>query len=329
MTGCEDSHKRHVVGIIQARMGSTRLPGKVMKPLLGEAILSHVVRRVERSRLVDTAMVATSCAAGDQVIEELCANLGVMCFRGSEEDVLDRYVEAARTAGVEPGDHVVRITADCPFVDPVIVDQVVEEHVSSGADYSSNTLQRTFPRGADVEVITVETLFLAGAEATEVYEREHVTPFVWRQPQRFRLHNVEAPEHLRRPDLRLTVDTEADYMLATAIYETLGRPDFGLEEVVGLLDRSPWLAYINRTVRQKPVKTTSDPRQARILEYVEAARWSFSQELFYAAAVLVRQARSDQAEQEPESREIWDQEDPAGLQQAIEAIETRLRGIEP
>lgn len=294
-----------VLAIIQARMGSTRLPGKVMKPLLGRPILEHVVRRVARSERVDEVIVATSRLEADQPVAELARLLGVDSFRGSEEDVLERYVGAARWAKLNGQDHVVRITADCPFADPAVIDQVIREHLETGADYTSNTLERTFPHGADVEVFTAEVLYTTDLEAVADYEREHVTPFIWSQPERFRLHAVEAPARLRRPELRLTVDTEADYMLARAIYEMLGTDEFGLEEVVDLVERAPWLPFINRTVRQKLVRKGTDSSDIRIKEYLEAAGWALDQELPFAAKLLLQETQA--------ALEIEKTEDLSGL----------------
>lgn len=279
--------RRRIIAIVQARMGSTRLPGKVLLPLLGEPILSHIVQRLQRSAFLDAIVVATSRAPADEPIAALALDHGVPCVRGSEEDVLGRYVEAARWADAQ---HVVRITGDCPFVDPDVVDRLIEEHLRSLADYTSNTLSRSFPHGADVEVFTRQALETAAAEANQPWEREHVTPFLWTRPERFHLHNVVATPPLDHPEYRITVDTEEDYMLARAVYETLGSNRFSLVDVIMLFDRCPWLPYINRYVTQKVVITERDPDRALAQECLEAARWAERQDLHRVAALLRAEA---------------------------------------
>lgn len=279
--------RRRIVAIVQARMGSTRLPGKVLLPLLGEPILSHILQRLQRSTVLDTIVVATSRAPADEPIATLAQNHGIPFVRGSEEDVLSRYAEAARWADAQ---HVVRITGDCPFVDPGVVDQLVHEHLRSHADYTSNTLSRSFPHGADVEVFTREALETAAAEADQPWEREHVTPFLWSRPERFRLRNVMAVPPLDHPEYRITVDTEEDYMLARAVYETLGSNRFSLVDVIRLFDRCPWLPYINRHVTQKVVITERDPERALAQECLEAARWAERQDLRRVASLLRAEA---------------------------------------
>lgn len=278
---------QRVVAIVQARMGSTRLPGKVMRPLLGQPMLAQILHRLGQATRVDALLVATSTHAADDAIADLAAAVGVDCFRGSEQDVLSRFVGAARRADA---DLVVRITADCPFVDPQVVDHLLVEHLLAGADYTSNTLERTYPHGADVEVFSRTVLETAAAEAAGDWEREHVTPFIWSRPERYRLHQVRAGPELQHPEYRLTVDTEEDYMLARAVYETLGHPDFGLAEVIALLERQPWLPYINRHVAQKPVITEPDPERALALECLYAGRWARQQGLHRAAALLAERA---------------------------------------
>lgn len=276
------------VAIIQARTGSTRLPGKVLLPLLGRPILLHVIQRLKRAAQVGSLVVATSSVPADDAIAALAEQAGIGCFRGSEQDVLDRYVGAARWAGAQ---HIIRITADCPFVDPDIVDQVIGAHLHVGADYTSNTLQRTFPHGADVEIFTREALEEAGACATQPAEREHVTPFLWSRPERFKVHQVVAGSPLQHPEYRLTVDTEEDYMLTRAVYETLGSGDFPMADIIALFERHPWLPYINRHVAQKIVITEANPQSALATECVHAGRWAERQDLHQAATLLFTKAR--------------------------------------
>jgi spore coat polysaccharide biosynthesis protein SpsF len=240
---------RRRVAVVQARTGSTRLPGKVLLDLAGGPMLDRVVRRALRSSRVDALVVATTDEPGDDAIEERAAALGVPCFRGSEDDVLDRTYRAAREhdAGV-----VVRITSDCPLVEPEIVDRVVAAfEADPAADFASNTLDRTYPQGLDVEVASLEALERAWEEAVEPYERAHVFPYIYEHPGRFRLVSVR--DDVDRSSLRWTVDTEEDLAFARAVYDRLGGDAFGWRDVLALLEREPALADLNRAIAQKPL----------------------------------------------------------------------------
>lgn len=240
------------VAIIQARTGSTRLPGKVLRPLLGEPLLAHVVRRVRRAGTVDETVVATTTLAADDPIEALGASEGWPVTRGSEMDLLERYLDAARLHDAE---HVVRITSDCPLVDPTLIDDVVDALAADGADYASNTLEpRTFPRGLDVEAMTIGALEAAGREDRDPASREHATPFLYRHPDRFRLTAVRNPVDLSAH--RWTVDTPEDYELVRRIYDALGRDDFGWQEALAIVEANPDWSGLNRHVAQKVVPST-------------------------------------------------------------------------
>ena len=234
------------LAIVQARMGSTRLPGKVLAELGGRPMLARVVERLRRARTLDGVVVATSRGAGDDPVARLCAELGVPVYRGSEEDVLDRYARAAEEFGA---DVVVRITADCPLVDPAVVDLVVERFRAADADYASNTLERTYPQGLDVEVFRREALEAAAQEAKEPWERAHVTPFLYRHPERFALASVRQERDASRH--RWTVDTPEDLELVRELYAGVGRFDAGWLEVLELVEGEPALTGINASVRQK------------------------------------------------------------------------------
>ena len=247
-----------IVAIIQARMGSTRLPQKVLAEIAGESMLARVCRRVGRSRTVDQVVVATTVAPRDRAIVRLCEQLAVTCFRGSESDVLDRYHQAAIA---HRADVIVRITADCPLIDPKVVDRVVDAFLrpmSRGhrPDYASNTLRRTWPRGLDTEVMTAEALARACREADRPYERVHVTPYIYRHPELFESLPVCRPigEFGDLGALRWTVDEPADLELVRVIYSRLGaKESFSWNDVRRLLRREPELARINRDVRQKHI----------------------------------------------------------------------------
>src|SRR5438477_5430740 len=201
-----------VTVVVQARMGSTRLPGKVLRPLAGRPMLALMLQRLA-SVQSGPVVVATSDRALDTPIARLADELSVRCVRGSEVDVLARMTLAAR---IYHADHIVRLTADCPLTDPRLVDDVVSTHLAAHADYTSNTLLRTFPDGLDVEVLRTEALEDADARARDSAEREHVTPFIYRDPDRYRLAAHLGPEDLE--DERWTVDTAEDFAF---IHDTL------------------------------------------------------------------------------------------------------------
>ena len=227
-----------IVAIIQARMGSSRFPGKTLADLAGRRMLSRVVERVRQSRAVDKAVVATSTDAGDDPISELCAKEGIPCFRGSEDDVLDRFYGAAREHGA---DVVVRITADCPLIDAGIIDRVIERFQRGDCDYASNALRYTYPDGLDTEVFSMSALEQAWREAKKPSEREHVTPYL--RSGGFRVFNVESEVPLPGGHQRWTVDHREDLEFVRGVYSAFkGRTDFRYQEVLKLLKERPELA---------------------------------------------------------------------------------------
>lgn len=232
-----------IVAIIQARMGSTRLPGKVLKEVSGHPMLWHVVTRVRWARTLDTVVVATSHNASDNPVVAFCEQEGIRCFRGSEDDVLDRYYQAAGWIGA---DVVVRITADCPLIDPIVVERIVSVYLEGGCDYASNAIERTYPDGLDVEVFSFETLQRAWREASLISEREHVTPYIWKNEQVFELRQVTQDVDLS--DLRWTVDEPEDLEFVRGIYRHLYQPGqvFVTKDVLRLLDNHPELVEINQ-----------------------------------------------------------------------------------
>lgn len=237
---------RKKVGIIvQARMGSTRLPGKVMKPILNKPMLQILIERLKRCKKVDTLIVATSKNKNNDVIEKLANRLGVACFRGKEDDVLDRYYEAAKEYRL---DVIVRITSDCPLTDPLLVDDLITFYFDNlPIDYVSNAIKRTYPRGYDIEVFSFESLKKAAMEDTRPYHREHVTPFI---RENMKLLNYGA--HSDSSRYRVTVDTIEDFELVTRIFESLnGDTKFSYKQVIDLLDSRPDLVAINQHVKQK------------------------------------------------------------------------------
>lgn len=245
--------------IVQARMTSTRLPGKVLLPLAGEPMLARLVERLRRVRHADGIVIATTTNASDDPIAVLCAKLGVPCHRGSEHDVLSRYADAARLHGA---DVVVRITSDCPLIDPALIDQIIATYAEGGSDYVSNTLPPTWPYGMAVEVFSAAALAQAHAEATQAAEREHVTPFFYWHPERYCLRNVASPVDLSQH--RWTVDTPEDYELVRRLFETLHptHPRFTQADVLALLDQHPDWPAINQHIQQKPATETQTPKES-------------------------------------------------------------------
>ncbi len=243
------------VVIIQARMGSTRLPGKVLLPLAGVPMLDRVLNRLSLARLADEVVVATTTGPEDDALAAHVARRGTRVVRGSSDDVLGRYLAAAHESGAEL---VARVTSDCPFVDPAIVDHLFRVIARPpGYDYASNRSEpRSFPRGLDVEVCTLAALERAGRETDDPACREHVTLYLYEQPGRFNIRWVRWRPGLG--DLRLTVDTGEDYRMADAVFRRLGRDDFDWREAAALLRREPWLAELNAGIRQKPVRPESE-----------------------------------------------------------------------
>jgi glutamate-1-semialdehyde aminotransferase/spore coat polysaccharide biosynthesis protein SpsF (cytidylyltransferase family) len=233
-----------IVAIIQARMGSSRLPGKSMADLAGRPLLWHVVNRVQKARLVDSVTVATTDQAGDALISEFCEREGIHCFRGSEEDVLDRFYRAAQLSSA---DIVVRITADCPLVDPAVIDKVVARFQQSDCDYVSNAILYTYPDGLDTEVFSLAALERAWREARKPSEREHVTPYL--RSGKFRIASVESDTPVSPNEFRWTVDTALDLQFVRGIYAAMnGNGVFGYKEILELLRRRPELAAIQTDV---------------------------------------------------------------------------------
>jgi spore coat polysaccharide biosynthesis protein SpsF (cytidylyltransferase family) len=235
--------------IVQARMGSSRLPGKVLMDLAGRPMLDRVLRRARRATLLDDAVLATSTLPQDDPVAAQGRSLGVDVFRGDAEDVLDRFRAAAMT---RRADTVVRVTADCPLIAPDLIDAVVTafRKAAPPVDFASNTLRRTYPRGLDVEVATMAALDRAWREADKPAERAHVFPYVYGHPEIFRLENVAGEEDVSA--MRWTVDTEDDLRFVRSVYEGFSGDDgMSWREVAGWLKARPEVLALNRHVRQK------------------------------------------------------------------------------
>ncbi len=241
------------VAIVQARMNSTRLPGKIMRPVLGKPLLELLVERVERAKGVEGVVIATTTDADDDEVESLTQRLGVGCFRGSEHDVLERVLQAAHAFDV---DLIVEITGDCPLIDFQVIDKLLEVYHANNYDYVANVLKRTYPRGLDTQVFATSVLDEVARLTDDPVDHEHVSLYIYEHPERFKLHNVESGLPEEYWDLRLTVDTADDFELIRRIYEELypSNPAFTMEDIVELFQRQPELREINQHIAQKAVR---------------------------------------------------------------------------
>jgi spore coat polysaccharide biosynthesis protein SpsF len=231
-------------------MGSTRLPGKVMLDLCGRTVLARVVERVQRSHLAGEVVIATTRKPADDVLVDECRRLAVRVFRGSESDVLDRYYCAAKQSRA---DAIVRICSDCPLIDPEIVDLTIHSFLASQADYASNALERTYPRGLDTEIMTWHTLARCWREAQPFYQRSHVTPYVYENPDQFRIARVRGREDYS--DFRWTLDTAEDLAFIRAVYDRMeDKKWFSWRDVLGLLEEEPELMELNQHILQKALR---------------------------------------------------------------------------
>jgi spore coat polysaccharide biosynthesis protein SpsF len=232
-----------ILAILQARMSSTRLPGKVLRPILGRPMLSWQIDRISRSKAINRLVVATSREASDDPIQDFCDSDKVLCYRGELRDVLSRFQGAANAFG--PAAHVVRLTGDCPLIDWTIIDAAIELQRHSGSDIAGNAIVRTYPDGLDVEVVSREALDRAFHEATEAGHREHVTQYIYHHPERFRLAHLT-----QTPDLgllRWTVDTPADFEMVEKVFAGLAHRQnaFLTQDVLDFLEQHPEIVAIN------------------------------------------------------------------------------------
>lgn len=234
----------NILAVLQARVSSSRLPGKVLKPILGKPMLARQIERILEAKRIDQLLVATSTEPSDNAIETLCSDLNIPCFRGSLDDVLDRFYQAAKTWQPE---HVVRLTGDCPLIDPEVIDGLLDFYLKGGYEYASNAVQPTFPDGLDAEIFRFTALEQAWKEADFPSQREHVTLFIHQQPERFRIGHYTNGSNLSH--LRWTVDEPEDLALVTRVYEELypRNPAFRMADVLSFLEKNPDLATMNQT----------------------------------------------------------------------------------
>ena len=236
-----------ITAIVQARMGSTRLPGKVMKLLSGKPMLWHIIDRLKFSKKIDRIIIATTVKEDDKVIVKLSKEIGIDAFSGSPEDVLDRYYQSASFFNVK---HIIRITADCPLIDPVIVDETVDYYQKKNCDYVSNTINPSYPDGLDTEIFSFETLERAWGEAVTPSEREHVTPYIYNHSEIFKIYNYA--NDVDRSHMRWVVDEAADYKFIAEVYKRLYREGeiFYMNDVLDLLSKHPELNDINKNIKR-------------------------------------------------------------------------------
>jgi len=232
-----------IAAFIQARMSATRFPGKVLKPILGRPMLELEIERVQLCDTIDRVIVVTSTCLDDQKIVDLCKRLNVDLFCGNLENVLDRFYQAARKFKPE---HIVRITGDCPLIDPEVVDSMVQLYLKNKCDYGTNCVPPTYPDGLDAEIFTMKALTQAHHEAVLPSHLEHISPFFEEQPERFRTVNLANSVDLS--GLRWTVDEPEDFEFVKIIFETLypAKPLFGMQDVLNLLKKKPELTLLNK-----------------------------------------------------------------------------------
>jgi spore coat polysaccharide biosynthesis protein SpsF len=243
-----------IVATIEARMTSTRLPGKVILPLAGKPVLERLVERVKRSKYVNEIVVATTINETDEPIIALCEHLHINYYRGSEDDVLQRVLNAAK---VNKADIICELMGDSPFIDPILIDNVITSHLSGNYDYTSNFLNiNTFPLGFAVQVFSLNVLERVASLTNDPIDHVHVSCFIYQNPQIFKLNGVVANAETFAPDIRLAIDTESDYELISKVFNELYKknPEFSAKDIVKYLLDNPKLLFINKHIKSKDIK---------------------------------------------------------------------------
>ncbi|WP_431215041.1 cytidylyltransferase domain-containing protein [Puia sp. P3] len=242
--------ERKIVTVVQVRRGSSRLPDKVFRPLSGKSLFVRQVERILQSKLCGQVVVATTTNAADDLVWEVCQQEGLECFRGHDQDLLDRHYQAALKYGA---DTVIKIPGDCPLIDPAVIDQVIAFYLENADkyDFVSNLHPATFPDGNDVEIMSLGVMEEAWKYAGRAFEREHTTPYIWERPERYSIGNVVMDGGLDYSMThRLTIDYEEDYQFIKAVWEELYpvNPLFGVNDILALLERRPEIYNINRSL---------------------------------------------------------------------------------
>lgn len=245
--------KKKIVSTIEARFASTRLPGKTLLKICGKPTLELIIERLKRSKFIDEIVVATTVNPDCAPIVDLAQRLRVGCYRGSEDDVLDRVLQSAKHY---KADIIVEITGDETLIDPKIIDQVIEFYLNSDFDYVSNILNRRYPRGLDTQVFAIAILEQVSQLTNEPADRENVSLYIYGHPERYKLGSVEAPEELNHPDWRWTLDTKKDFQFLKTIYEALYpiKKDFDSYDVLKFIKKYPQILEISKEVQQKAIR---------------------------------------------------------------------------
>ena len=241
-----------IIITIEARMGSTRLPGKSMKPIMEKPMLELMIERVKHAKLVDEIVVATTDHPRDDIIENLAKRLNVGCFRGSEDDVLERVLEAAKAFNA---DYIVELWGDCPLMDPDVIDDLIKYYLNNDFDCVGTTLDKTFPWGIAALMFPTKILDEVAKITNDPVDRENVSTYIYEHPEKYKIGNLPCLDELKHPEIRLTVDELADFELVKTIYEHLTplNPDFRTIDIVQFLEEHPEIKNINKDVRQKKV----------------------------------------------------------------------------
>ncbi len=244
---------RKIVSTIEARYASIRLPGKTLLEICGKPTLELLIERLRRSRFIDEIVVATTVNPDCDALEELAKKLEVSYFRGSEDDVLDRVLKAAKAY---KADIIVEITGDETLIDPAIADEAIDYYLKNNFDYVSNILDRRYPRGLDTQVFAVSVLDEVSRLTNDPADRENVSLYIYEHPEKYTLGSVRAPEAFNHPDWRWTLDTKEDFEFLKTVYEALypGKKDFTAHDVLEFLKKNPYVLKINERIKQKQVR---------------------------------------------------------------------------
>lgn len=264
--------------IIQARMTSSRLPGKVLKILdfdLQTTVLEEVIRRIKKVKKIDDLIVATTTNESDDPIIDVAKESRVLYYRGSESNVLERYYKAAEMYSL---DHIIRITSDCPFIDPEVIEQLIDMYFKDQYDYISNGQKRTFPHGLDCEMFSRNALKDAYENGNDTFFKEHVTTYIYRHPDKFTIGSLELPDGEDYSQIRITIDTEADYITACVIKNFIGL-ETSFRKIVELYDKYPYLEMINKGVMQKKKYASKQEELADALKILKLQECTYAVEL--------------------------------------------------
>ncbi len=247
------SSKAKIIASIEARSGSTRLPGKVLKEIIEKPMLELMIERIKGACLIDEIVIATSLNPKDDEIEELSHKLKVKCFRGSEDDVLDRVLKAAKKYN---GRHIVELWGDTPLIDPLIIDEAVKYYLQNDFDCVATCLDKSFPWGMSLLVFPTQILEEVSLITNDPVDRENVSNYIYEHPDKYKIGHLPCPPELKRPEIRLTVDESADFELVKVIFENLSfsNPFFSTQDIIKFLDANPDLKKVNENVKQKKLK---------------------------------------------------------------------------